>query len=112
MNNKMNVFKLDDCGVCSAWHPTVKCSATNKLMKLTITICVYDDTKTYKLDSTGLEEGCVIIDEPIEKTKDEMEKYLEQNFMLIDGLECVPFDPYRNICPSCNDSLEPGLQEC
>lgn len=112
MNKEMSVFNFNECGVCSSWEPYVKCDATGKTLRLNITKCENDEKNTYKLDSTGLEEGCIIIEEPIEKSKAEMEKYLSENFTLIGSLDCVPFVNNRNICPTCNNSLEPGLQEC
>ncbi len=108
----MSKFNLDECGVCSAWNPDVKCANTGKILKLTITKCVNDQKNTYLLDSTGLEEGCNVIDEPVELEKAEMEQYLNNNFQLISGFDCEPFDPNRNICPTCNDRIEPGLEIC
>lgn len=105
----MNSFNLSDCGVCSSWSPNVTCKRTCKTLRLSITKCVYDDRNTYKLDSTGLEEGCIEINNPLELEKESMEQYLNENFTLIEDFICTPFSETTVLCPECNKSTEPGL---
>lgn len=105
----MKKFVLEMCDECSVWTPSVKCKKTEKTLILHISRCEKDDK--YQYDSTALEEGCVTQDETILKSKKEMEDFLNYNFELIDNGDCIPYYQKNEVCPECNDSLEPGLED-
>lgn len=103
----MKDFTLEMCDECSVWEPTVTCNKTGKIMTLYIGYCNEEDN--YQLDSTALDEGCIGIDEPVKKPRIEMEKFIKENFTILENAECIPFSMTNNFCPECNDSVEPGL---
>lgn len=77
---------------------------------MTLHIAYCNEEDYFTLDSTALEEGCIAIDEPVQKPKSEMEEFIKINFTILDNSECIPFSMTNKFCPECNDNTEPGLK--
>ncbi|MEH6659834.1 hypothetical protein [Leeuwenhoekiella marinoflava] len=104
----MKKFELDFCDECSSWEPNVVCKKFSKQYLINVTFCFTEEK--YTLNCTAMEDGCEERD-TINLPKEEMETYLEENFELLSDFECKPFSEVIEICPTCNESEEPGLSE-
>jgi len=102
-SDQTNEFTLEECGTCSCWNFDVRCKKTHKMGRIQVSYCDTEDE--YTIVATSLEDDCDIDEREYPRFREQLERFLAENFYRIRGTEepCSPFQFENSICTSCGN---------